>query len=168
MKSLKLLLTSTLTSLAVSSIALTQEVKNLPNSCKLVEDTLKCNQSNALRKAVDLDVTPMGLVIDFGSQISSVSISHKSHIVYSGFDGALCARNSQCNEPPPTKLNVRKIPEIKEMDEESMPQNRSLLSVDTESGLYQFKFKPVTGNPQYTKVEIGNTVNSSYSRYGVF
>ena len=118
-------------------------------------DIIKLDRHNALERTTQLDVTPIGLVIDFGTPISSTIISHKSNIVFSGVDGVLCIAKANCaDENPPTILFVRKTPRIDFKDEEAMPNGTSLLYVDTESGMYRFELKPVSKTPQYTKVEI--------------
>ena len=154
MKPLNLLAPLTLTSLAISSI-------NLPSA--IASDIIRIDQLNAQERVVELDVTPFGLAIDFGTKISSVTISHRSNIVYRGMDGALCRGNSGCSSSAPTILFVRKIPKINFKDEEAVSGNYSFLYVDTASGMYRFKFKPINKNPQYTKVEIESTVKPLFS-----
>ncbi len=155
MKPLNLLAPLTLTSLAFSSITCQTAIAN---------DIIRIDQLNAQERVVELDVTPFGLAIDFGTQISSVTISHRSNIVYRGMDGTLCSGDSRCSGSPPTILFVRKIPKINFKDEQAVSGNYSFLYVDTASGMYRFKFKPVNKNPQYTKVEIENTVQPLFSR----
>ena len=154
MKPLNLLAPLTLTSLAISSITCQTAIAN---------DIIRIDQLNAQERVVELDVTPFGLAIDFGTKISSVTISHRSNIVYRGMDGALCRGNAGCSSSAPTILFVRKIPKINFKDEEAVSGNYSFLYVDTASGMYRFKFKPINKNPQYTKVEIGNSVKPLFS-----
>ena len=121
----------------------------------LANDIIKIDRRNALERTTKLEVTPQGIVIDFGSPVSSVIISHRSKVVFTGVDGALCLSKASCSqENPPTMLFVRKIPKIEFKDEEAMANGTSLLYVDTASGMYRFEFKPVSKNPTYTKVEI--------------
>ena len=145
MKFLKILAALTITSTALTPTA-------------IARDLIRIDRLNAQERVVELDVTPMGIAIDFGSPISSVVLSHKSNIVYRGMDGALCRRDSQCGGSAPTILFVRKIPKIDFKDEEPVSGGYSLLYVDTASGMYRFKFKPVNKNPEYTKVEIENSI----------
>ena len=73
----------------------------------------------------------------------------------------LCPVKAVCGEePPPTKLFVRKIPSINFPDEEANEEQSSLLFVDTESGMYRFQFNPVNQKPPYTKIEIQHTLIS--------
>ena len=146
MKRLKLLAASVIASVVITPIA-------------LAKDIIRIDRLNAQERVVEIDVTPMGVVIDFGSPISSVVISHRSNIVYHGMDGTLCLESSRCRGgSPPTILFVRKIPKINFKDEEPMVGGYSLLYVDTESGMYRFQMKPVNQTPKYTKVEIQNSV----------
>lgn len=150
MKSLKILAALTITSTALPPTA-------------IARDLIRIDRLNAQEQVVELDVTPLGLVIDFGSQISSVKLTHKTNIFYQGMDGALCQGSSNCSGSVPTILFVQKIPEIEFKDEEPVSGGYSLLYVDTASGLYRFKFKPVNKNPEYTKVEIQEAISPLFT-----
>ena len=140
-------LLSILTSCAILSLCVSPIAK--------AGDIIRLDRSSALESATKLEVTPQGLVIDFGVLIGSTIISHKSNIVYSGVDGVLCTSKANCeDENPPTILFVRKIPQVDFKDEEAMPNGTSMLYVDTEVGMYRFEFNPSSSIPKYTKVEI--------------
>lgn len=118
-------------------------------------DILRISGESGREKTIELEVTPQGVTLDLRSQINSVNISHKSNIVFSPVDGALCSIPVDCKEqPPPTMLYLRKIPTIDFTDEEPMGDGTSLIFVYTESGIYRFKIKPINKNPEQTLVEI--------------
>jgi hypothetical protein len=126
----------------------------LPQSVK-AGDTVTVPQDFARDRVLKLDVTPMGLVIDLNSEISSVQISHMRNVVYRGIDGVLCDVRSDCPDGPrPTTLFLRKIAPINFKDEEPSPDGTSLLFVTTERGLYRFQLKPVRKTPDYTQIQI--------------
>lgn len=118
-------------------------------------ETLKVDREFALERAIAVDVTQMGIVIDFASQISAVNLSHMGQIVFQGFDGILCKIPSQCPaNSAPTMLLVRKIPDIEFKTQLPSVDGTSMLFVNTTSGVYRFEFNPVSKKPKYTKVEI--------------
>ena len=134
--------------LAVTSIWL--------GSTKVIKaETLKVDREFALEREIEVDVTQMGIVIDFGSTISSVNLSHMGQIVFQGFDGVLCKIPSQCPaDSAPTMLLVRKIPDIEFKTQLPSVDGISMLFVNTASGVYRLEFTPVSKKPRYTKVEI--------------
>lgn len=134
--------------LAVTSIWL--------GSTKVIKaETLKVDREFALEREIEVDVTQMGIVIDFGSTISSVNLSHMGQIVFQGFDGVLCKIPSQCPaDSAPTMLLVRKIPDIEFKTQLPSVDGTSMLFVNTASGVYRLEFTPVSKKPRYTKVEI--------------
>lgn len=136
--------------LAVTSIWL--------GSTKVIKaETLKVDREFALEREIEVDVTQMGIVIDFGSTISSVNLSHMGQIVFQGFDGVLCKIPSQCPaDSAPTMLLVRKIPDIEFKTQLPSVDGTSMLFVNTASGVYRLEFTPVSKKPRYTKVEINN------------
>ncbi len=166
MKPLKLLVPLTLISLAPLTIDCHKAISQSLSFAETASDIIRIDQLNAQERLVELDVTPSGLIIDFGSQISSLKLTHKSNISYHGMDGVLCqgSNNNNCDGRIPTILFLEKIPRINFKDEEPLPGNYSFLYVDTASGMYRFKLKPVTKNPEYTKVEIENTVKPLFPR----
>lgn len=118
-------------------------------------ETLKVDREFALWREIKVDVTQIGIVIDFGSTISSVNLSHMGQIVFQGFDGILCKIPSQCpTDSAPTMLLVRKIPDIEFKTQLPSVDGTSMLFVNTASGVYRLEFKPVSKKPRYTKVEI--------------
>ena len=118
-------------------------------------ETLKVDRKFALERLIKVDVTQMGIVIDFGSTISSVNLSHMGQIVFQGFDGVLCKVPSQCPaNSAPTMLLVRKIPTIEFTTQLPSVDGTSLLFVNTDSGVYRLEFNPVSKKPKYTLVEI--------------
>ncbi|MEO1669248.1 MAG: hypothetical protein AAFR77_00465 [Cyanobacteria bacterium J06631_2] len=127
---------------------------SLPEAAK-AETTLKVDRDFALERLIKVDVTQMGIVIDFDSKISSVNLSHMGQIIFQGFDGVLCKSSSSC--PPnsaPTMLIVRKIPDIEFKNQLPSVDGSALLFVNTTSGVYRVEFNPVSAKPKYTKVEI--------------
>lgn len=118
-------------------------------------DTVIIPQDFALKRVVDLEVTQMGLVLDLGSPITSVNLSHMSNVVFTGLDGALCDHTANCPDTnPPTTLLLRRIPPIQFKNALPSPDGTRMLFVSTSSGLYRFRLKPVTGNPKHTSVQI--------------
>ncbi len=118
-------------------------------------ETLKVDREFAKERLIKVDVTQMGIVIDFGSTISSVNLSHMGQIVFQGFDGVLCKTPSQCPaNSAPTMLLVRKIPTIEFTTQLPSVDGTSMLFVNTDSGVYRIEFNPVSKKPKYTLVEI--------------
>lgn len=124
------------------------------SSAALADDTYTVPQDFALQRVVELNVTPMGVVLDLGSSISAVNISHMRDIVFTGLDGALCSVEVDCSATQPTALLLRKIPPIDFDDREPSPDGTAMLFVNTDSGLYRFQLTPVSSQPDYTKVQI--------------
>jgi len=122
----------------------------------MAKDTLTVPQEFALQRVIKVDVTPMGLVLDMGSPISSVNLSHLNDVIFTGMDGVLCdAKTTECPDSSrPTKLLVRRIPPIQFKDQLPSKDGTRMLFVSTESGLYRFRLKPISESPDYTKVEI--------------
>ncbi len=121
----------------------------------LAGDLLSIERESALERTTEIEVTPQGVMIDFGSPISSVTISHKSEIVYRGEDGDLCSSRANCGDAsPPTVLFVRKIPKIDFKDEEPMSDETSMLYVNTQAGRFRFELNPLNKKPQYTEIQI--------------
>ena len=127
-------------------------------STKIVKaETLKVDREFALAREIEVDVTQMGIVIDFNSTISSVNLSHMGQIVFQGFDGVLCKIPSQCPaNSAPTMLLVRKIPDIEFKTQLPSVDGTAMLFVNTDSGVYRLEFNPVSKKPKYTMVEIKN------------
>ncbi|MGB5633854.1 MAG: hypothetical protein WBM86_13900 [Waterburya sp.] len=118
-------------------------------------ETLKVDRKFALLREIVVDVTQIGIVVDFGSTISSVNLSHMGQIIFQGFDGVLCKIPSQCPaNSAPTMLLVRKIPDIEFKTQLPSVDGTAMLFVNTDSGVYRLEFKPVSKKPKYTKVEI--------------
>ena len=118
-------------------------------------ETLKVDRKFALLREIVVDVTQIGIVVDFGSTISSVNLSHMGQIIFQGFDGVLCKIPSQCPaDSAPTMLLVRKIPDIEFKTQLPSVDGTAMLFVNTDSGVYRLEFKPVSKKPKYTKVEI--------------
>ncbi len=122
----------------------------------MAADTLNVPQAFALQRVIKVDVTQLGLVLDLGSPIDSVNLSHMNNVVFTGLDGVLCdAKTTECPDAPrPTKLLVRKIPPIKFKDQLPSSDGTRMLFVSTKQGVYRFRLKPVSGSPTYTKVLI--------------
>ena len=122
----------------------------------LAKETITIDQKFARERVIKVEVTPMGLVLDFGnSSISSVDISHMKEIIFRGLDGVLCNPQADCSEgPPPTKLLLRKIKPIDFKDQEPSPDGTYMLFVLTDSGIYRFLLMPMSTLPKYTKIEI--------------
>ena len=120
-------------------------------------ETLKVDREFALAREIEVDVTQMGIVINFNSTISSVNLSHMGQIVFQGFDGVLCKIPSQCPaNSAPTMLLVRKIPDIEFKTQLPSVDGTAMLFVNTDSGVYRLEFNPVSKKPKYTMVEIKN------------
>ncbi len=129
----------------------------------MAADTLNVPQEFALQREVKVDVTPMGLVLDLGSPIDSVNLSHMSNVVFTGMNGVLCDAKAQCPDAPrPTKLLVRKIPPIKFKDQLPSTDGTRMLFVSTKSGLYRFRLKPLNTSPNYTEVLIKSEFPSGF------
>ena len=144
----KLLLKKLTYTLAAASVWL--------SSSNIVQaETLKVDRKFALEREIVVDVTQIGIVVDFGSTISSVNLSHMGQIIFQGFDGVLCKIPSQCPaDSAPTMLLVRKIPDIEFKTQLPSVDGTAMLFVNTDSGVYRLEFKPVSKKPKYTKVEI--------------
>lgn len=120
-------------------------------------ETLRVDREWALNRLIKVEVTQMGIVVDFGSPISAVNLSHMGQIVFQGFDGILCKIPSQCPaNSAPTMLLLRKIPPIDFKNQQPSVDGSALLFVNTRSGVYRIEFQPVSKKPKYTKVEIIN------------
>lgn len=118
-------------------------------------ETLKVDRKFALEREIVVDVTQIGIVIDFGSTISSVNLSHMGQIIFQGFNGVLCKIPSQCPaDSAPTMLLVRKIPDIEFKTQLPSVDGTAMLFVNTDSGVYRLSFNPVSKKPRYTMVEI--------------
>lgn len=118
-------------------------------------ETLKVDRAFALEREIVVDVTQIGIVIDFNSVVSSVNLSHLGQIVFQGFDGVLCKVPSQCPaDSAPTMLIVRKIPDIEFKTQLPSVDGTAMLFVNTDTGVYRLEFNPVSKKPRYTKVEI--------------
>ncbi len=61
----------------------------------MAKDTLTVPQEFALQRVIKVDVTLMGLVLDMGSPISSVNLSHLNDVIFTGMDGVLCVMPRQ-------------------------------------------------------------------------
>lgn len=118
-------------------------------------DTITVPQEFALQRVIEVDVTPMGLVIDLGAPVKSVNLSHLSDVVFVGLDGVLCDAKAECTEATrPTKLLLRRIPPITFKHQLPSSDGTRMLFVDTDSGLYRFQIKPSSATAPYTEVEI--------------
>ena len=126
------------------------------SSTKVIKaETLKVDRKFALEREIVVDVTQIGIVVDFGSTISSVNLSHMGQIIFQGFDGVLCKIPSQCPaNSAPTMLIVRKIPDIEFKTQLPSVDGTAMLFLNTDSGVYRLEFNPVSKKPRYTKVEI--------------
>lgn len=121
----------------------------------VASETLKVDREFAINRSVELDVTPNGVVIDLGSKINSVNLTHMGEITFQGLDGALCKGVEQCPEnSSPTMLLLKKIPSINFPQQQNNPDRSSMLYVNTSSGMYRFELTPKSTKPRYTKVEI--------------
>ncbi len=121
----------------------------------MAADTLNVPQAFALQRVIKVDVTQLGLVLDVGSPIDSVNLSHLSNVVFTGLDGVLCDAKTACPDAPrPTKLLVRKIPPIQFKDQLPSTDGTRMLFVSTKAGVYRFRLKPLSGSPDYTQVLI--------------
>ena len=137
------------------TIALATVSVGLVSSKSVKAETLKIDREFALERAIEVDVTQLGMVISFDSTISSVNLSHQGQIIFRGFDGVLCRASSQCpKDSAPTMLLVRLIPEIEFDTQLPSVDGDAMLFVNTSSGVYRLKFNPISKNPKYTKVEI--------------
>ena len=119
-------------------------------------DTITIDYNWATNRVIELDVTPMGVVLDFGnSPISAVDLSHLREIIFRGMDGVLCPPQAECPDgAPPTKLLLRKISPIPFENEKPSPDGTTMLYVSTASGIYRFQLQPVEKLNNYTKVNI--------------
>lgn len=123
----------------------------------VMAETLKVDRSFALERQIKVDVTQIGIIIDFNSVVSSVNLSHLGQIVFQGFDGVLCKMPSQCpKDSAPTMLIVRKIPDIEFKTQLPSVDGTAMLFVNTDTGVYRLEFNPVSKKPKYTKVEIND------------
>lgn len=137
------------------SAALVAASLGLISSQAVNAETLKVDRGFALERAIKVDVTQMGIVVDFDSPISSVNLSHMGKIVFQGFDGVLCKASTQCpKNSAPTMLLVRLIPEIKFDSQLPSVDGNAMLFVNTASGVYRVEFNPISRKPDYTMVEI--------------
>ena len=83
---------------------------SLATASMAAAETLRVDREWALNRLIKVEVTQMGIVVDFGSPISAVNLSHMGQIVFQGFDGILCKIPSQCPaNSAPTMLLLRKI-----------------------------------------------------------
>lgn len=138
---------------ALAAVAVSLSFASPPSA--QASDTIQVPQNYAKERVVKIDVTQMGLVLDLGSPISSVDLSHMSDVIFRGLDGALCDKSAECPDtPPPTKLFLRRIPPIKFKHVLPSPDGTRMLFVNTSAGLYRFQIKPVTGAPKYTSVKV--------------
>ena len=137
------------------TIALAAVSVGLVSSKSVKAETLKIDREFALERAIEVDVTQLGMVISFNSTVSSVNLSHQGQIIFRGFDGVLCRASVECpKNSAPTMLLVRLIPEIEFDSQLPSVDGDAMLFVNTSSGVYRLKFNPVSKNPKYTKVEI--------------
>lgn len=120
------------------------------------KETIKVNRQFALEREIPITVTPSGIVLNFGSQISSADLSHLGEISVVGIDGQICNTTSmKCTEESaPTMLLLEKIPTIKFDDQEPTVDGTAMLYVNTTNGLYRFEITPDDNKPEYTEVEI--------------
>lgn len=118
-------------------------------------DTITIPQEFAQQRVVNVKVTQMGLVLDLGSPVKSVNLSHLSDVVFIGLDGVLCDTRAECSESqPPTKLLLRRIPPIQFKQQLASPDGSRMLFVSTGSGLYRFRIHTESTPPDYTLVII--------------
>lgn len=123
----------------------------------LANDTVQVPADYARQRVIKLDVTQMGLVLDLGSPITSVNLSHMSNIVFTGLDGALCDATAACPDTQaPTKLLLRHIQPIGFKGQLPSTDGTRMLFVSTQAGVYRFQLKPVSKTPAYTLVQIGS------------
>ncbi|WP_052056101.1 hypothetical protein [Myxosarcina sp. GI1] len=138
---------------AITSIVL---VAGLPHG-SLASETIAVDREFALKREIEIDVTPSGIVLQFNSPINAVNLSHLGEIVFQGVDGELCELSTSCTaETAPTMLLLKKIPKIDFPDLEPTTDGTAMLYVDTASGLYRFELTPKSQKPEYTKVEIND------------
>jgi len=129
----------------------------------MAAETLKVPQEFALQREIKVDVTQMGVVLDLGSPIDSVNLSHMSNVVFTGLDGVLCDAKAECPDAPrPTKLLLRKIPPIKFKDQLPSTDGTRMLFVATKAGVYRFRLKPLNASPKYTQVLIQSEFPSGF------
>jgi len=130
---------------------------SLVPSAAMANETVQVPVDYARQRVVKLDVTQMGLVLDLGSPITSVNLSHMNNIVFTGLDGALCDATSACPDTQaPTKLLLRHIQPIGFKGQLPSTDGTRMLFVSTQSGVYRFQLKPVSKTPAYTLVQIGS------------
>lgn len=144
------LLPSALAACAVSAMCL------VPSSA-VANETVQVPADYARQRVIKLDVTQMGLVLDLGSPITSVNLSHMSNLVFTGLDGALCDATAACPDTQaPTKLLLRHIQPISFKGQLPSTDGTRMLFVSTQAGVYRFQLKPVSKTPAYTLVQIGS------------
>lgn len=154
-----------------STLAFTLAGTSLFLAPVLANDTVIVPQNFARSRVVKLEVTPMGLVLNVGTPIRSVNLSHLKDIVFVGLDGALCDAQTDCPQDAqaPTQLLLRKIPPIPFKNQQPSPSGEAMLFVMTNQGLYRFQLKPVNKTPNYTEVEIApNQSNSTSPKNSAF
>lgn len=129
----------------------------------IARDAVPVPQDYALKNEIEIEVTPIGLVLDINSSITSAHLSHMSDVVFIGLDGVLCDPKAECPEdaPLPTTLLLRKIPPITFKNQLPSADGTRMLYITTKEGLhYRFRIKPDT-SPEYTLIEIQpNTTNA--------
>jgi len=126
-------------------------------SSAIASETVQVPVEYARQRVVKLDVTQMGLVLDLGSPITSVNLSHMNNIVFTGLDGALCDATTACSDAsPPTKLLLRHIQPIGFKGQLPSTDGTRMLFVSTQAGVYRFQLKPTSKTPAYTLVQIGS------------
>lgn len=129
----------------------------------IARDAIQVPQDYALKQEVEIEVTPIGLVLDIHSPITSAYLSHMSDVVFIGLDGVLCDPKAECPEdaPQPTTLLLRRIPPITFRNQLPSADGKRMLFITTKEGLhYRFRIKPAT-SPDYTLIEIQpNTTNA--------
>lgn len=133
-------------------------------------DTIPVPQNYALERVIEVDVTPMGLVLDLGAPVKSATLSHMSDVVFVGLDGVLCDAKAECSEATrPTQLLLKQIPPISFKHQLPSSDGTRMFFVNTDSGLYRFQLKPSpkpsTAKAPYTKVEIQSGIPASTRQF---
>lgn len=136
-------------------------IAGLTTTPAIADDTVEVPQSYALKRVIEVEVTPMGLVLNLNSPVTSANLSHMSDVVFTGLDGVLCVSTTQCTDAQaPTTLLLRRIPPLKFKNQLPSTDGTRMLFITTKEGLYRFRIKPDT-SPDYTLIEVHHDAPAS-------
>lgn len=120
-------------------------------------ETLVVDRKFALERHIDVKVTPSGVVLDVGAEVTSVKLPHLKNITVSGFNGCLGTAYNPCpeNAVPPTKLFLQKNTPIDFPEQIENPGGETMLYVNTnENFTYRYRLIPTNDKPEHTLIEI--------------